>query len=122
MLQLTGADGTAEFNVNPMGDTFILTIGKEKRRFKIVDLWALTFAISGPDEQSKMLPVRQTEMLTYRKIHRIKVTKPLKLGDTLTCRCEINVERSVVEGLKGMIEQQKASTFGGGVPIIGSKK
>jgi len=120
MLQLVGDDGTAEFNVDPDEATFKLTIGKETRRFKIVDLWAITYAIAGADQQDKMMPVKQTEVLTYRRIHNYKLKKAQPAGAVLRIPCEINVEKSVVEGLKGMVEQQKKDLTTG-VPIIGQK-
>ena len=120
IMQLTGRDGTAEFNVDPGKDTFRLTMGKETRSFRRVDLWALVYAMSDDEQQSKMMPVRKIEMLTYRRIHNIKVKKHLKPGDTIKCKCEMNVEQTVVEGLKGMI-QQNTNRIAAGVPIIGAK-
>ena len=111
MLQLTGRDGTAEFNVKPNADTFKLTMGKETKEFKKIDLWSMVFAIMGPDEQEKMLPVRQTEVVTYKRIHNVKLKKAMPAGAILKVQCEINVPQTVTEGLKGMITQQKKSQF-----------
>lgn len=119
-MQLTGPDGTLEFNVDPDQSMIKIGNGAKAQRFKKVDLWALVFAMSGPEEQDKMMPVRQTELVTYRRIHNIKVKRNLKAGDTITCKCEINVPQTVVEGLKGMVEQQKKTA--GGFPIIGGGK
>lgn len=121
ILQLSGRDGTAEFNVNPKEDTFELSMGKEKKRFKIIDLYAITFAICGTEQQANLMPIRRSEVLTYRRIHRIRLKKAMPEGGIVTCRCEINVEQTVAEGLKGMIEQQK-NDLKTGVPIIGLPK
>ena len=121
ILQLTGRDGTAEFNVDPGQDTFRLTMGKETKSFKKIDLFALIFAIMGPDEQEKMLPVRQTEVVTYRRVHNVKLKKAMPAGAIVKVSCEMNVEKTVAEGLKGMIDQQKAKQLNSGnIPIIGS--
>jgi len=126
MLQITGRNGTAEFNVDPKKDTFLLTMGKETKEFKRVDLWAIVFAMSDSEQQEKMMPVRQTEVVTYKRIHNVMLKKDMKKGEKVKVGCEINVEKSVVEGLKGMIEQQKAKNlpkpFSEGIPIIGMKK
>lgn len=126
IMQLTGPDGTAEFNVDPDETMFKLTIGGKERRFKKVDLWALVFAISAPEEQAKMIPVRQTEMVTYRRVHTIKLKRDLPQGALVKCHCEINVPQTVVEGLNGMVEQQKRAALAppgapSPLPIIGQR-
>ena len=118
MMQLSGRDGTAEFNVDPKEDTFRLTMDGVTKTFKIIDLWALTFAMVGPEHQEKMMPVRQTELVTYRGFHKIKLKKNMNKGDILTARYEMNVPQTVVEGLNGMIEQEKVKR---GIPLIGVK-
>ena len=71
--------------------------------------------------QDKITPVKQTEVLTYRRIHNYKLKKAQPAGAVLRIPCEINVEKTVVEGLRGMVEQQKKDLVSG-VPIIGAKK
>ncbi|MES2216638.1 MAG: hypothetical protein V4481_05085 [Patescibacteria group bacterium] len=120
ILQLAGPDGTAEFDVDPAREVFVLKMGKESKKFNRIDLWALVYAISGPEQQDKMMPVRRSEVLTYRRIHKIRLKKAMPEGGIITCRCEINVEKVVVEGLNGMIEQQaKKLDVTTGVPMIG---
>lgn len=116
--------GNMLFDVDPDSEHINVSMendhGKEvaKTRIKRMDLWSMVYAMSGPNEQDMMTPVRQSEVVTYRRIHNIKITKPVKVGDIIKCKCEINVEKTVVEGLKGMVEQQKTVS---GVPIIGAK-
>jgi hypothetical protein len=117
ILQLTGSEGTAEFDVDPNSEYFQMTVGKEKRIFKKVDLWAMIFTISDPDQQEKMMPVRQREVDTYKRIHKVKVTKHLKPGDIIRVHCEMNVEKTVTEGLKGLVDK-KSMSVAGGIPIF----
>ena len=111
ILQLSGPDGTLEFNVDPTRSIIKIGNGKDAKRFNKVDLWALVYAISGPEEQDKMMPTKQTEVLTYKRIHNVKLKKPMKAGEIMKVHCEMNVEKTVVEGLKGMIEKPKKSPF-----------
>ena len=117
IMQLSGRDGTAEFDVDPERDVLKMTVGKETRTFKFVDLFALVFAIAGPEQQASMMPVRQTEVMTYRRIHNYKLKKAQPAGAVLRIPCEINVEKTVVEGLGGIVKKQEH--FDGGIPIIG---
>ncbi len=121
IMQLTGPQGTAEFNVDPKSEMLEIKMGKEHRWFKRVDLWALVFAISDPERQADMIPVKRSEVVTYKRIHNIKLKKGMPAGSIVKCHCEINVEQTIVEGLRGMIEQQKKSSIGA-LPIIGAKK
>lgn len=117
MLQIVGPDGSMDFNVDPADEMFRITVGGKTMRFKRIDLFAITFAMSDPDQQADLMPVRKTEVMTYKRIHNIKVTKHLKPGDMIKCKCEMNVEKQVVEALGGIIRKQEDR---GGIPIIGS--
>ena len=121
-MQLAGPEGTMEFDVDPAQDMIRISVGKVTKSFKKIDLWALVYAISGPNEQDKMMPVRRSEVLTYRRIQRIKLKNAMPAGGIVTCRCEVNVEQTIVEGLKGMVEQQASKVGPGGVPMIGQGK
>ena len=118
-MQLSGADGTVEFDVSPDRDIIKMTVGKEKRTFKFIDLWSMTFAIAGPEQQADMMPVRQTEVVTYRRVHNVKLKKAMPAGAIVKVSCEMNVEKTVHEGLKNMIDKTK-SVNRGSIPIIGS--
>lgn len=117
ILQLTGADGTAEFDVSPDNQHFQMTVGKEKRKFKIVDLYAMVFNIVDPEKQEAMIPVRQSEVVTYKRIHNVMLKKNMKKGEKLRVKCEINVEKTVVEALRGLLPEKKVISTG--VPLIG---
>ena len=118
-LQLVGEGGhTAEFQINPGSEYFRMTVGKEVRMFKVVDLWAITYAIVGPEYQDKMTPVRQSEVVTYKRVHNVMLKKDMKKVEKVRVHCEINVEKTVVESLKGLLPDKKQISMGG-VPIIG---
>ena len=121
-MQLDGPDGNLEFEVDPDVEMFRVKVGKEWKRFKKSDLWSMIFVISDPDQQDKMIPVRRSELVTYTRIHRIKLKKDMKQGQEVKCKCEINVEKSVVEGLRGLVEQNANKFDRGGIPIIGASK
>jgi hypothetical protein len=121
ILQVVGQEGkTMEFDIDPDREMVKMTLGKESIKFKFIDMWAMIYAASGPEQQEKMTPVRQTEVMTYRRIHNYKLKKAQPAGVVLRIPCEINVEKTVVEGLRGMVEQQKKSVSG--LPIIGHTK
>lgn len=123
ILQLTGPDGTCEFNVDPDQETFRMTMGKETKRFKRIDLWALTFAIANAEQQADMIPVRRSEVVTYRRKHQVKLKKDMRKGDVVNVSCEINVEKTVAEGLRGMLDKEASKKIDrGGLPIIGLTK
>ncbi len=82
-----------------------------------MDLWAMVYTISGPDQQEKMMPVRKTEVMHYVKEHNIQLKKDMKKGSILRARCHVSVPLTVVEGLKGMVEKEKKVNIG--IPIIG---
>ena len=118
-MALNGPDGELEFEVDPDIEMFRVKIGKQWKRFKKSDLWSMVFVIATPEQQEQMIPVRRSEVLTYRRIHRIQLKNDMKKGQVVKCKCEINVEQTVVEGLKGMIEQQASKVTSDGLPLIG---
>jgi hypothetical protein len=122
IMQLSGAEGTVEFDVDPSKETIRMTVGKEKRSFKFGELYAMVFAIADEEKQSDMMPVRQTEVVTYRRIHNVMLKKDMKKGQKIRVSCEINVPQIVNEGLKGLVDKKNAKSFNfesGGIPIIG---
>ena len=117
ILQLTGREGkTCEFDIDPEKEAVKMTMGKESLIFRWIDLFAIVYAASGPELQDKITPVKQTEVLTYRRIHNYKLKKAQPAGAVLRIPCEINVEQTVVESLKGLLPEKHDR---GGLPIIG---
>lgn len=111
-LEIEGNGGSLLFDVVP-GDEYIrVTLGKEVTMIKQMDLWAMVFAISGPEEQEKMMPVRKTELTTFTRVHRVQVKKGIGPGGYMNVKCRINVPTTVVEGINGMLDKTpKKSQF-----------
>lgn len=96
-------------------------MGNEKGSVvKKVDLWAAIFSIADSKTQEAMMPVRQVQVESFERIHRVRVTKPLKPGDEIRVKCHMSVEKTVVEGLAGNLT--KKTTGGTGSILIPSKK
>lgn len=95
-------------DVMPKSEFVNFRVGSEKGiMVKKVDLWALVFTIADPETQEKLLPVRQTEMVTYKRVHHVKLTKDVRAGHMLNVRCEINVPETVNEGLAGTLVKRR---------------
>lgn len=97
-------------DVEPQSEYVYVRTGHEKGHLvKKVDLWAACFAIADAKTQEKLMPVRQTEISTFRRVHKVKVSKPLKTGDVLTFKCEISVPQVVEEGLAGSLMKKRSA-------------
>lgn len=103
-LQLSG---DVFMDVNPEESNVQLRIGNTVSGYlPIAELWGAIFAIVGPVQQEMMTPVRTTQVETFIRKHRVKVTKALKPGDFINIKCHINVPVTVTEGLKAIVAQQ----------------
>lgn len=74
---------------------------------KKVDLWAVVFTIADAKMQEQLMPVRQTEVVTYKRVHHVKITKGIKPGEMLNVKCEINVPQTIEEGLAGTLVKRR---------------
>lgn len=117
MIQLGEKDGIT-IDVRPDSDFVEFRMGDQKEIVKKAALWAAVFAMADAKTQADMMPVRSTEVETFERIHKVKATKLIKPGETLKFRCTVNVPVTVTEGLKGIIEPKKKSSFilPGGLP------
>lgn len=108
---------TAELGRDVNGDTLLVDVdpGREHVRFRIgkhevmvslAELWGFCFMVADEETQEKLLPVRQTEVMHYEKIHTIQLKKDMKRGQVVRARCHIDVPLTVVEGLQGMVKRQ----------------
>lgn len=95
-------------DVDPKLDTIVIRVGQERKVVKKVDLWAICFTIADPKTQELLMPVRQTEVATFKRIHAIQVTKPMKPGDMIKVQCEISVPQVVEEGLAGTLTKKRS--------------
>lgn len=99
-------------DVDPKSEFVNFRVGDDKGVLvKKTDLWAAIFTIADAKTQDLLMPVRQTTMVTHRRIHRVQVPKGIKPGGIMTVKCEISVEQAVVEGLAGNLT--KAQKRGG---------
>jgi hypothetical protein len=98
-------------NVLPGSEWVEIEMGKEKMRVKISEIWAVTFALCGPEQQEKMMPVRQTEMMTYEKIYKVRATKDIRKGEVIKFRAKIDVPLTITESLRGGLIDEKRKTI-----------
>lgn len=100
-------------DVDPKSEFVNIRAGKDEKGelVKKVDLWAVIFTIADAATQEKMMPVRQTQVQHITRIHHIKLKKNMRAGDVVNAKCEISVEKEVIEGLAGnlMKERPKSS-------------
>lgn len=83
--------------------------GEFKTTVKKVDLWAAVFAIVDGKMQDDLMPVRQTQMVTFERMHHVRVKRDLKKGDVLKFKTKVDVPLTIVESLKGMLPEGAAS-------------
>ncbi len=72
-------------------------------RIKKVDLYAAVFALADAKTQDALMPVRQTRMMTFERIHNVQMKKDMKKGQILKIRCHMDVPLQIEESLKGII-------------------
>lgn len=81
--------------------------GKVKQKVRLVDLWSVVYAMCDTEQQEKMMPVRQTEVMAFKRVHTVMAKKNVKKGDIIRFSCQVNVPVSVVEGLQGLVKEKK---------------
>ena len=108
-------DIEVEINKKEEGQDFVeMTMkgedGKTVTAFvELKELYSLIFSLMGPEEQSEMMPVRKTQMTTFKRKHIVMLTKNMKKGEKVSVMCEINVPTVIEEGLAGIIGKRKMS-------------
>lgn len=101
-------------DVDPKDEYVKVRMGNEKGSVvKKVDLWAAIFSIADSATQEKMMPIRQTQVESFERIHRVRVTKALKPGDEIRVKCHVSVEKTVIEGLAGNLTKKTTGGTGG---------
>lgn len=111
-----GEKGEIHVEIDPKSDMLLFRVGERKILVKKSDMYGATFAMADPETQEKMMPVRRVQMVTYKRVHHVKVTKPLKPGDTVNVQCAINVEQSIHESLAGIFDKKPKSKSGIVIP------
>ena len=75
-----------------------------RRIIKYSDLFGFMFVLATPEQQAKMIPVKQELGYQYMKQIRVKVSKNIKKGEELVVNVPINVpqiiEDSIIKGKK----------------------
>lgn len=79
-----------------------------KSYIKIKELYALIFMLVGKEEQEALMPIKQTEVRTYERQHRIKLKKDMKKGEIVVANCRINVPLIIENRLRGIIGNRKS--------------
>ena len=92
-------------DVDPKSEYVNIRCGKDDKGelVKKVDLWAVVFTIADAATQEKLMPVRQIQQVTYRRVHHIKLKRDMRAGETVNAKCEINVDQNIHEGLAGSL-------------------
>lgn len=80
-----------------------------RERVKKVDLYAAVFAMADAKTQDAMMPVRQTQVMTFERIHNIQMKKDMRKGQILKVRCHVDVPTVIEENLKGLVSNPKAA-------------
>lgn len=99
-LEVNWSDDPALKNCVRIGKTII----------KMEDLYRFLLVCGGEDIQTGLMPVQQKEVQHFSRVHRIRIDKPLKVGTVIPIRCEFDVEKSVYEGLAGLVGGQLKQT------------
>ena len=103
--------GEILIDCDPKSEFVNVRIGDHKGVLvKKVDLWAMVFTIADAKTQEKLIPIRQTEMVTYRRIHHVKLKKDMRAGQMVNVNCQINVPQVVNEGLAGTLMKPRKKT------------
>ena len=96
-------------DVDPKSEFVNMRVGDSKGFLvKKVDLWAVTFTIADAKTQELLMPIRQTEVSTFRRIHKVRLKKAMNEGDIMTVKCEISVPQVVEEGLAGNLMRKRS--------------
>lgn len=91
-------------HIDPNSEFLQMKVGKDFYTVKKTEFYGVCFLMADPDTQARLMPVRQTEMMTYERIHNVEVTRDIHKGQRLRVRCEVNVPLTVVEGLAGNVK------------------
>jgi hypothetical protein len=85
-------------------------IGGKTATMTKLELWQFVFSICDPDLREQIMPVRQTEVMEYTKVHTVQLKKDMRRGEIMKVRCITHVPTTVVEGLAGMVERGSAKS------------
>lgn len=95
------------FDVDPASDWIQVRVGTQKAGIRKNELWGLAFAIADAKTQDDLMPIRQTEIMVYERIHKVRAKTNINKGDVLSFKCKVDVPVTIKEGLKGIINEKK---------------
>lgn len=98
------------FNEDATRDQMIRVNGSSIIKFS--DLYAFVWSLADAKQKEEMIPAVIKTVRHLEKIHKVRVTKPIREGEFLNVRCITPVEENTVQAIKGLIERPK------GIPII----
>jgi len=116
-------DIEVEINKGGEGQNFVEMSMRDKDKNKISaiipikELYSLIFTLVGPEEQAELMPVRRTQMTTFRRKHIIIAKKNIKIGEKISFTSEINVPTVIEEGLASILGKKPVSKSSIVVPI-----
>lgn len=102
---------TILMDVQPDKEHVRIRIGDSEETVKKVDLWAAIFAIADAKTQEEMMPVRQTEVMTFERIHNVRIKKDTKANTIVKVRCHVDVPVRIEENLKGLMRKDADQRF-----------
>lgn len=79
-----------------------------KSYIKINDLYYFIFPLLDTERQEKLMPIRQTQIRTYIRQHKILLKRNMKKGEMVVANCRIDVPLIVEEGLRGLLARRKS--------------
>lgn len=77
------------------------------RKVTKLELWQFVYSIVDANMREQIMPIRQTEVMHFTKVHTVQLKRDLKAGQFMKVRCHNSVPVTVVEGLAGL-EQKKS--------------
>jgi hypothetical protein len=91
----------------PKGDMVKISIGKATKSIPIKEFWGIAFSMTQDKEmKDKLIPVRQEDMMHFKKVHTVQVKKDMKAGETLTFTHIIDVPLTVIDGFRDILRKE----------------
>lgn len=95
--------GRATFDVRPKSDRIVLSIGTKATVISKKEMWAVLFAVMGPEQMEAMMPVRKEFINRYRKKLSVRLARDMKAGECVNIICEVDVEKTIADAIEAQI-------------------
>ena len=106
-LQIGQGSDTVIFKYEPDSDYILIGMGKEEAKVKYIDLWGVIFSMGDERQKEQLIPVRQTEMLKYERIHSVQLKKDMKRGQIMNVKCVVDIPKVVATDIENEIMKAK---------------